>query len=165
MKPFSLFPDKSQAQQPKASPILDTYWTLDTDQLAAALHTTNNGIEQTEAENRIRQYGLNTLKAQQHTTAFGLLFRQFKSPLVLILIFAAIVSAFVGEWTDAIIVLVVVIGSTMLGFVQEYRASNAVEKLRSQMTIKSNVLRAANRRCCPLNRWYRVTWLYSQRAV
>jgi hypothetical protein len=46
-----------------------------------------------------------------------------------------------GEWTDAIIILAVVIGSTMLGFVQEYRASNAVEKLRSQVTIKSTVLR------------------------
>ena len=46
-----------------------------------------------------------------------------------------------GEWTDASIVLAVVLGSTMLGFVQEYRASNAIEKLRSVVTIKSNVLR------------------------
>ncbi len=75
--------------------------------------------------------------------------RQFKSPLVLILIFAAIVSAFVGEWTDAVIVLAVVIGSTMLGFVQEYRASNAVEKLRSQVTIKSNVLRGGKPQMVP----------------
>jgi len=72
--------------------------------------------------------------------------RQFKSPLVLILIFAAIVSAFMGEWTDAIIVLAVVIGSTMLGFVQEYRASNAVEKLRSQVTSDPAYCAAANRR-------------------
>jgi P-type Mg2+ transporter len=57
------------------------------------------------------------------------------------LIFASIVSAFVGEWTDAIIILAVVLGSTMLGFVHEYRASSAVEKLRSQVTIKSSVLR------------------------
>ena len=46
-----------------------------------------------------------------------------------------------GEWTDAAIVLAVVIGSTTLGFVQEYRAGNAVEKLRSQVTIKANVMR------------------------
>jgi Mg2+-importing ATPase len=71
----------------------------------------------------------------------GLFLSQFRSPLVLILIFAALVSAFVGEWADASIVLVVVLGSTMLGFVQEYRASNAVEKLRSRVTIKSSVLR------------------------
>ena len=67
----------------------------------------------------------------------------------MILIFAAIVSAFVGEWTDAIIVLAVVLGSTLLGFVQEYRASNAVEKLRSQVTIKSNVLRGGKPQMLP----------------
>ncbi len=141
MKPFSLFSKKSRAQQPKALAPLDTYWSLTGERLIAELHTNNNGIQQTEAESRIKQYGPNALKAQRQTTAFGLLLRQFKSPLVLILIFASIVSAFVGEWTDAIIVLAVVLGSTMLGFVQEYRASNAVEKLRSQVTIKSNVLR------------------------
>ena len=111
--------------------------------------TTKNGIQQTDAESRLKQYGPNALKAQRQTTWFGLLLSQFKSPLVLILIFAAIVSAFVGEWTDAIIVLAVVLGSTMLGFVQEYRASNAVEKLRSQVTIKSSVLRGGKPQMIP----------------
>jgi len=141
MKPFSPFSSKSQAQQAKALAPLDTYWSLTTEQLMAALHTSNDGIPQIEAANRLKQYGPNALKAQRQTTAFGLLLRQFKSPLVLILVFAAIVSGFVGEWTDAIIVLAVILGSTLLGFVQEYRASNAVEKLRSQVTIKSSVLR------------------------
>ncbi len=152
MKPFSLFPNKSQARQSKALATLEAYWTLTTEQLIAALHTTNNGIQQTAEKSRIKQYGLNALKAQRQTTAFGLLLRQFKSPLVLILIFAAIVSAFVGEWTDAIIVLAVVIGSTMLGFVQEYRASNAVEKLRSRVTIKSSVLRGGKPQTVPSER-------------
>ncbi len=79
----------------------------------------------------------------------GLFLNQFKSPLVLILIFAAIVSAFVREWTDAVIVLAVVLGSTLLGFVQEYRAGNAVEKLRSQVTIKSSILRAGQPQIVP----------------
>jgi P-type Mg2+ transporter len=149
MKRFSLFSNNAQPQQPKAFAILDSYWTLTAEQILVALHTTINGIQQKDAENRIRQYGPNALKAQRRTTALGLLLSQFKSPLVLILIFAAIVSAFVGEWTDAIIVLVVVIGSTMLGFVQEYRASNAVEKLRSQVTIKSNVLRDGKSQVLP----------------
>ena len=149
MKPFNLFPNKSQARQSKALATLDAYWSLTAEQLIAALHTTNNGIQQTDAESRIKQFGLNELKAQRRTTWFALLLSQFKSPLVLILIFAAIVSAFVGEWTDASIVLVVVIGSTMLGFVQEYQASNAVEKLRSQVTIKSSVLRGGKAQIVP----------------
>jgi P-type Mg2+ transporter len=141
VKPVRLSPNDSQMQPSKFLATQATYWTLTAEQLIAALQTTNNGIQQADAESRIKQYGPNALKAQRQTSAVGLLLRQFKSPLVLILIFAAIVSAFVGEWTDAIIILTVILGSTLLGFVQEYRASNAVEKLRSQVTIKSSVLR------------------------
>src|SRR5512141_2356435 len=148
MKPLRLSP-KKQARQTESPTALQTYWTLTAEQLLAESHTTLNGLRQTDAESRIKQYGPNALKAQRQTTAFGLLLSQFKSPLVLILIFASIVSAFVGEWTDAIIILAVVIGSTMLGFVQEYRASNAVEKLRSQVTIKSNVLRDGKAQMIP----------------
>ena len=54
-----------------------------------------------------------------------------------------------GEWVDAIIVLAIVLGSTILGFVQEYTASNAVEKLRSQVTIKSSVLRGGQPQMLP----------------
>lgn len=70
-----------------------------------------------------------------------MLLNQFKSPLVLILVFAAIISAIAGEWPDAVIVLAVVLGSATLGFVQEYRASDAIEKLRSKVMIKSSVVR------------------------
>ena len=98
-------------------------------------------LQPDEAARFLQQYGPNTIRAQQQATALRLLLSQFKSPLVLILIFAAIVSGIVGEWVDAIIVLAIVLGSTLLGFFQEYTASNAVEKLRSQITIKSSVLR------------------------
>jgi Mg2+-importing ATPase len=142
MIPSETNPD---SQLPKGQELpqaaLKTYWQLPSEQLLSALQSTQKGLQQTQAEIRIKQYGLNTLKTQRQATALQLFFSQFKSPLVLILIFAAIVSAFLGEWTDAVIVLAVVIGSTMLGFVQEYRAGNAVEKLRSQVTIKSSVLR------------------------
>ena len=137
MKPLNLL----SAKQPKAASNLDSYWGIPTEKLLGDLRTGSNGIQQSDVESRIKQYGVNALKVQRKNTALGLLLSQFKSPLVLILIFASIVSAFVGEWTDAIIVLMVVIGSTMLGFVQEYRAGNAVEKLRSQVTIKSTVVR------------------------
>jgi P-type Mg2+ transporter len=149
MKPFSLFSTGKSHQQTTAPGIPDSYWTLTADQLFKALDTTSKGIQPTEAAGRIKKYGLNALKEQRKTTALGLLLSQFRSPLVLILIFAAVVSAFLGEWTDAGIVLAVVIGSTMLGFTQEYRASNAVEKLRSQVTIKSKVLRGGKPEMLP----------------
>lgn len=125
------------------------YWSVSPDRLVSELASTNNGITQAQAGSRLKQYGLNVLEARRQATALTLFLRQFESPLVLILIFAAIISAFVGEWTDAVIVLMVVIGSTMLGFVQEYRASSAVEKLRSQVTIKSNILRDGKAQTLP----------------
>ncbi len=131
----------NQAKHSKTTISMENYWSFEPERLITELQSSSDGIQQGEAENRLRQYGANALQAQKRTSAFGLLLSQFKSPLVLILIFAAIISAFVGEWTDAAIVLAVVIGSTTLGFVQEYRAGNAVEKLRSQVTIKANVMR------------------------
>ena len=132
---------KPKTQKSETDLTLESYWTMAADPLIAALHGSAKGLTQMDADTRLKQYGPNSLQTQRQTTWFWLLLSQYKSPLVLILIFASIISAFVGEWTDAVIVLAVVLGSTLLGFVQEYRASNAVEKLRSQVTIKSSVLR------------------------
>ena len=139
MKPL---PVSSTSSTPTpGQPDLAAYWNLAPEQLLPVLQASPEGLQPADAGQRLKQYGPNTIKAQQQVTALGLLLRQFKSPLVLILIFAAIVSGFLGEWVDASIVLAIVLGSTILGFVQEYTANNAVEKLRSQVTIKSNLLR------------------------
>jgi P-type Mg2+ transporter len=129
-------PSKSTTEE-----LSDTYWNLAPEKLLSQLNTSEQGLTSTVAEQRLKQVGRNALEEKQQVNAWGLFLNQFKSPLVLILIFAAIISLIVGEWTDASIVLAVVFGSTVLGFVQEYSASNAVEKLRSQITIKSSVRR------------------------
>jgi len=143
---FSARPRVGKQEHPAAP---EAYWSLTPEQLFSSLGGSGAGLQQAEAEDRLGQYGLNTLKARRRASAWGLLLSQFKSPLVLILIFAATVSAFVREWTDAVIVLAVVLGSTLLGFVQEYRAGNAVERLRSRVTIKSNVLRGGRPQILP----------------
>jgi len=140
-------PSKEGQQVSQASP--EAYWSLTPEQLLTALHATPNGLQSADAEQRLKQVGLNTIRVQQQATALRLLLSQFKSPLVLILIFAAIISGIMGEWVDASIVLAIVLGSTILGFVQEYTASNAVEKLRSQVTIKSNLLRGGQPQTLP----------------
>lgn len=143
MKPH---PIPSTSNPPKMGQPVDqatpaAFWSLTSEQLLSNLHSSRNGLQPADAEQRLKRYGLNAISAQQQTTALRLLLSQFKSPLVLILIFAAIISGIVGEWVDAIIVIAIVLGSTILGFVQEYNASNAVAKLRSQVTVKSRLLR------------------------
>ncbi len=134
-------------QVDQATPV--AYWSLTPEQLLSNLHTSRDGLQTADAEQRLKQYGLNAISAQQQATALRLLLSQFKSPLVLILIFAAIISGIVGEWVDAIIVIAIVLGSTILGFVQEYTASNAVAKLRSQVTVKSRLLRGGQPQMLP----------------
>ncbi|MGA2490928.1 MAG: magnesium-translocating P-type ATPase, partial [Anaerolineales bacterium] len=138
---------KTEQQATQAT--LASYWSLADEQLLSTLHATRDGLQPAEAEQRLKQYGMNTIRTQQQVTALRLFLRQFKSPLVLILIVAAIISGFMGEWVDACIVLAIVLGSTILSFVQEYTATNAVEKLRSQITIKSNVLRGGQAQMLP----------------
>ena len=120
---------------------LSSYWSVPLEQLLSKLHTSRIGLSQADAQRRLEEYGPNILKAGSQVTPLSLLLSQFKSPLVLILVFAAIISIIAGEWPDALIVLAIVLGSTTLGFVQEYRASNAIEKLRSTLTLKSSVMR------------------------
>jgi P-type Mg2+ transporter len=131
----------SRSAQPEEQAAVFSYWNTPEEDLFAKLNASNNGLAQDDVDQRLIKYGLNSILAKQQTTAWKLLLGQFKSPLVLILIFAAIVSGVMQEWVDASIVLAIVFGSTILGFVQEYTASNAVEKLRSQVTIKSNLQR------------------------
>ncbi len=121
--------------------VMPTYWGLPADQLMAELKTDAGGLSQREAHLRLKRDGPNTLKALKKATALGLLLSQFKSPLVLILIVASGISLAASEWVDAGVVLAIVLGSTMLGFTQEFIAGNAIEKLRSQVTVHSKVLR------------------------
>lgn len=125
------------------------FWNLSQEALLHRLQSTSSGLTPAQAAERLKRFGLNSLEVRPEATALVLFLAQFKSPLVLILVFAAVVSIIAGEWTDALIVLAVVFGSALLGFVQEYRASNAVEKLRSQVTIKANVLRSGQAEVLP----------------
>jgi Mg2+-importing ATPase len=124
-------------------------WSVPHQELLNSLESFPQGLSAAEAQKRLQQVGPNLLKPRRHDSALRAFASQFTSPLVLILVFAAVVSAIAGEWTDAAIVVVIVVASAVLSFVQEYSASNAVEKLRAQVTIKANVLRDGNPQLIP----------------
>jgi Ca2+-transporting ATPase len=99
------------------------------------------GLSAREVANRLQQYGANELTRSQKASPWTLLFSQFKNVLVIILIAATVLSALVGEFLDAAIILVIVIFSAVLGFVQEYRAGRALDALRDMLTPMTTVLR------------------------
>jgi Mg2+-importing ATPase len=117
------------------------YWSQSTESLLVALQSTGDGLGDADAQQRLATFGHNVLEAKKKATAPGIFLNQFKSPIILILLFATGLSAVLKDWMDAVIIFVIVLGSAVLSFVQEYNASAAAEKLRARVTAKATVLR------------------------
>lgn len=126
------------------------YWSLPRQAVLEALQSTEHGLASTDAAQRLTRYGPNRLDGRRRTQAWRLMLDQFRSPLVLILLFAAAVAAVVHDWLDALIVAAIVVISTLISFVQEYRASRAVEALRARVAVRATVLRDGTSRTLPL---------------
>jgi Mg2+-importing ATPase len=122
-------------------PTLDSFWSLPTEQALHQLKSRPQGLSRQEAEQRLIEYGANSLKQKRQSHTLVLLLNQFKSPIILILIAAAILSGFLGDRIDTMIILTIVLISGLLGFWQERGAADAVSKLLALVQIKATVLR------------------------
>ena len=81
------------------------------------LKTSQSGLSANEAAERLKQYGLNELKAKEGISPWALLFEQFKDTLIIMLVIATIISAFTGNEVEAIVIAIIVIFAVLLGFV------------------------------------------------
>ena len=117
------------------------FWSVPSAELLQQLQTTPQGLRRDEIQERLLRYGSNVLRPKKKSDVLTLLIAQFKSPIILILIFAAGLSFFLRDPIDAVIILVIVFVSGFLGFWQERGAVNAVEKLLAIVRIKATVLR------------------------
>ena len=118
-----------------------TFWNTPAADLLTQIESAPKGLQSAEAAKRLLQYGPNTLRARKRTDTFTLLLRQFKSPIILILVFAAILSLVLKDRVDAGIILGIVLVSGLLSFWQERGATDAVEKLLAIVQVKATVLR------------------------
>ncbi|HEY3274318.1 MAG TPA: magnesium-translocating P-type ATPase, partial [Methanocella sp.] len=117
------------------------FWSAPLPELFRRCKTDEQGLSSDEARQRLKQYGPNQLKPKRQVNAASLFFRQFTSPIILILLFAAVLSFFLGDPTDSTIIMVIVIFSGALGFWQEYEASSAVEDLMALVQLMAIVVR------------------------
>jgi P-type Mg2+ transporter len=113
-----------------------SFWNTPAAQILQEFQTTHQGLSSTEAASRLAVHGANRIQSKRTSGTIALLIRQFKSPIILILIFAASLSIFLHDRTDAIIILIIVLVSGLLGFWQERGANNAVEKLLSMVQVR-----------------------------
>ncbi len=114
---------------------------LEVDEVLKTLKTSSEGLSEEEVKSRLESYGLNDLKREETISPLKIFVSQFTNFLVVILIFATIFSAFVGELLDATAILVVVILNAVFGFLQEYKAEKAMEALMKLASQESIVIR------------------------
>jgi P-type Mg2+ transporter len=127
---------------PQAPPAGDNSGGSETLEVLYAQHASRpQGLGAAEAAARLVSHGPNRVQDEQSLGPLRLAAHQFESPLVLILVFAALVALLLGEWIESFIIIAIVLGSTALGFAQEYRASSAVARLRGQLALKVRALR------------------------
>ena len=105
------------------------------------LSSNSQGLSAEDAAARLKTYGPNRLRPKKKTGILLLFLAQFKSPIILILLFAGVLSFFLHDPTDGVIILVIIIFSGFLGFWQEKGAVQTVEKLLAAVEVKSEVLR------------------------
>src|SRR3990170_2940257 len=99
------------------------------------------GLTRIEASARLVRHGRNALPRPKPPGVFKIFLRQFLSPLIYILLFAAAVSLFLGDWSDAGFIAAVLLINAVIGGVQEYGAEKSAEALRALVTSKALVIR------------------------
>ena len=115
--------------------------SLEINEALSELNTSITGLGTEESKTRLNTYGFNELIAKGKTHPMKLLLTQFKSILILMLIGASIISIITDHIIDALVILIIVIFSAVLGFSQEYRAENALEALKRMLRPSATVIR------------------------
>jgi len=105
------------------------------------LDTKKEGLTEKEAEIRLKKYGYNKIKEAKKISPLKIFLQQFNSAVVYILIAALIISIFIGERIDAIVIGIILILNALFGFYQEYRAEKSIEALKKLASLKATVIR------------------------
>jgi Mg2+-importing ATPase len=116
-------------------------WSLSEAEVLGRLGASRRGLSAEEARNRLEEFGLNRLRPGKRSDTLFLLAAQVKSPIILILIFAAGLSFLTRDRPDALIILFIILASSLLGFWQEKGATDAVRKLISLVQVEATALR------------------------
>ncbi len=138
------------SQTPETGLLAEPFWSMPSDQLLGALGSSPMGLTSEDAQARMVAGGPNLLRPKKATDTLALLFGQFKSPIILVLLLAAILSMFLHDTADALIILGIVLASGVLGFWQERGAANSVERLLALVQTKTHVLREGTDREVPV---------------
>lgn len=123
--------------------------TLTLEETALKLQATFDGLDDVEVDRRLKEFGPNELETGRRVSAWMILLEQFQNILIVILLLATALSAFLGHGVEAIAITVIVLFAVLLGFIQEYRAERAIEALRQLAAPAATVIRGGRDRRVP----------------
>ncbi|MGZ5550836.1 MAG: cation-translocating P-type ATPase [Nitrososphaeraceae archaeon] len=115
--------------------------SLTAQQVLDNLHSRLDGLTDSEARERLEKYGLNQIEKEKQKSPFFIFIRQLKDPMVLILLVATFISFVLGEIIDGIIIVAILIMTTVIGFIQEFRSEKAIDALMKMTAPTCRVLR------------------------
>jgi Ca2+-transporting ATPase len=128
---------------------MEKWHNLSSDETLQRLSSRRSGLTEGEAKEQLARFGPNELKSAKKVSLWMLFLEQFKSLLIIILLFAVVLSAVIGEPIDAIIIGVIILFACGLGFIQEYRAEKAMEALKKMAAPTASVIRDGNEQEIP----------------
>lgn len=116
-------------------------WGFDKEKAFQSLNSSEKGLNEEEVEIRLAKYGTNIFHNKEKKSIFSIFFKQFKSPLIFLLVGASIITFILAEWIDTGVILFAVLLNVVLGFYHEYHAENTLDKLTSYIKDRSKVVR------------------------
>jgi Ca2+-transporting ATPase len=122
---------------------------LNQQELLEMLGAKPGGLQQVDADEKLQTHGLNELIREKKKPLWFKFLMQFKDFMIVVLMIAAVISGIMGDVTDTVIILIIVVLNAIIGFVQEYRAEKAVEALRSMAAPNATVMRDGNIKIIP----------------
>ncbi|MFC1964443.1 cation-translocating P-type ATPase [Chloroflexota bacterium] len=127
----------------------EQWYSLSSDEALRALSSRRSGLTETEARTRLLQYGPNALQSKKKTPPILVFLRQFLSPLIYVLLAAAVISIIVEHFLDAWVILGVLLLNAIIGFIQEARAERAMDALIQMAAPRAKIRRDGNVKLLP----------------
>jgi magnesium-transporting ATPase (P-type) len=117
------------------------WYQFDIDHVLADLNTSEHGLADTEVRERLQKFGPNKLAEEGKISKLKILLHQFTSPLIYILLIAAVVTAILQEYKDTGVIVAILLLNAVVGYIQEYKAEKNVRALKKMVVAKARVLR------------------------
>jgi len=125
------------------------WYQLDEKEVLKMLQTSGEGLSEAQAKKHLETYGPNKLPEGAGISRLKILLHQFTSPLIYILMVAAVVTAFLGEYIDTGVIVAILILNAVIGYFQEYKAETSVQALKSMVVPRARVVREGKEKEIP----------------